>query len=393
MWITAAEATKLLDVTNQTLYAYVSRGLIRSEQVPGQPRVRRYSREDVERLRRRSEERRDPEKAAGRALQWGMPILESAISLIAEGNLYYRGHEVGSIVRARSVEETARLLWTGSFDGPAFGRVPAARIPSRDAGLPFVARAESALPLFAARDPLAFDLRAASVVQTGWRILNHLASIAAGRAIEGPIESALASAWGLRGTRGETIIRAALISCADHELNVSAFTARCIASAGANPYAVVTGALCALEGARHGGVAARVDALLDELRRSRDLRAAIAERLRRGDAMDGFGHKLYGSGDPRAARVLTLVEESWGRSKELTFVRSVVSAAEEVLGERPNLDFALVATQRVLGLPPGAALTIFAIGRTMGWIAHAIEQYATGAIIRPRAKYVGVVPS
>src|SRR4029450_6791426 len=92
-WMSATDASRALGVNRSTLYAYVSRGFVRSEAQAGRSRERRYSREDVEALRRRTEERRDPEKAARRALHWGVPVLESAITLIADGRLYYRGYE------------------------------------------------------------------------------------------------------------------------------------------------------------------------------------------------------------------------------------------------------------------------------------------------------------
>src|SRR5215217_3130886 len=149
MWISAADATKLLDITPQTLYAYVSRGLIRSEAVPGQPRMRRYAREDVERLQRRGEERRDPSKAAARALQWGVPVLESSITLITEGKLYYRGKDVAELALTQSIMEVASLLWASSFQNVG-------RASARPSTLPFIAHAQSVLPIASSRDPLAF---------------------------------------------------------------------------------------------------------------------------------------------------------------------------------------------------------------------------------------------
>ena len=384
-WLDAKEATKLLDVSRATLYAYVSRGFIRSEAVPGKPRERRYAREDVERLRMRAEERRNPEKTAENALRWGVPVLESSITLIDDGALYYRGHDVAALAREKSVEEVASLIWTGAFDSDIFDtplHVVAGSAATNH--VPFVNRAQSILPLVAARDSLAWDLRPRSVAQTGWRILNLLASVAAEtRELEATIDETLAKAWAPKGTK---LIRAALILCADHELNVSAFTARCIASANANPYAAVVGGLAALEGTKHGGATARIEALFDELRRVRDLRKSLSERLRRGEVIEGFGHPLYANGDPRATMLLDLLP----KSKELAFARSLAAAGYEILGERPTIDFALVAMSRALSLPPGAPLTIFAIGRTIGWIGHAIEQYAQDAMIRPRARYVGV---
>jgi citrate synthase len=389
-WLDATEATRLLGVSRATLYAYVSRGYVRSEPVPGTPRARRYAREDVERLRVRGEERRDPEKAAAHALRWGVPILESGITLIANGKLYYRGHDAAELARTRSVEEVAALIWTGSFDTDLFD-TPLHVVGGESAeDIPILNRMQSVLPLVAARDPLAFDLRPRGVAQTGWRIVNLLTSIAAeSRELEPTVEETLARALVKEGSpnakRAPELIRTALILCADHELNVSAFTARCVASADSNPYAVVLAGLAALEGAKHGGATERVEDLFDELRRSRDPKKALADRLRRGTGIDGFGHKLYPDGDPRAALLLSQLP----KSKELALAQKVAEAAESVVGEKPNLDFSLVALARSLNLPRGAALGLFAIGRTIGWVAHAIEQYAQATMIRPRAKYVG----
>ena len=394
-WISAADASRVLRVSRATLYAYVSRGYVRSQALPGSSRERRYSGDDVERLRRRTEERRDPDKAAARALQWGLPILESSITLIDGHRLYYRGYDAVVLARSRSLEDVASLIWSGRFDG-AFSAAPphrgwAAGPPDDDS--PFVARAQSMLAAASARDPLAFDLRATGVALTGWRILNLLTRTATrSDAVVGTIDQTLAAAWSV-SARGVDLLRSALILCADHELNVSSFTARCVASAGSNPYAVVMAGLAALEGTRHGGVSARVESMLESMRRARHLPAAFGERLRRGEIIDGFGHPLYRNGDPRAAALLDLLRDRYAKSAELAFVLDVAGAAVSVTRERPTIDFALAALARVLRLPSGSPLTLFAIGRTIGWIGHAIEQYATGQLIRPRAKYVGAVPA
>jgi citrate synthase len=209
----------------------------------------------------------------------------------------------------------------------------------------------------------------------------------------GPVapDRLLAQAWHVPA-RGTRLLRAAIILCADHELNVSSFTARCVASAGSSPYGVVMAGLAALEGTRHGGMAARVDAMLDEMRRLRP-RRAIDDRLRRGDSIDGFGHPLYPDGDPRAAALLAMLREHYPHSRERAAVQAVADAAAAIIQDRPTIDFALAALARVLRLPTGAPLMLFAIGRTIGWIGHAIEQYATGQLIRPRARYVGAMPT
>jgi citrate synthase len=390
IWVGAAEAARMLDITRATLYAYVSRGRIRSEPGPGASRARRYSRDDVERLRRRAEERRDPDKVAAHALQWGMPVLESAITLIADDTLYYRGHDAVGLARDATVEAVASLVWTGRLDGrrPDLAPSKVARL-SLPKSAPFLVRAQAMLALASADDDQAFDLRQDAVVRTAWRILDLLVAAEVSRDRRS-IDVALARGWHVRAG-GESLIRAALILCADHELNVSAFTARCVASAGSNPYAVVTAGLSALEGIKHGGSTARVEATLAAMRRERSLRSALAERVRHGQRIDGFGHPLYRQGDPRAAALLEMLGRRYPKSPELRYTRDFARAAAALTGEHPNVDFALGALSRVLGLPPGSGLTVFAIGRTIGWIGHAIEQYAVDQIIRPRAKYVGMV--
>ena len=396
-WIGAGDAARLLGVSRATLYAYVSRGFVRSQATPGSSRERQYSRDDLERLRRRTEERRDPDKAASRALHWGTPTLESSISLIDGARLYYRGHDAVTLSQSRSVAEIASLIWTGRFDTVfKVDRRDRGRVDDKTArDLRFVARAQCRLALAGGRDPTAFDLRPGGVAQTGWRILHLVAGAGAGAAVSSvrtPIERRLARAWRVDPGAAD-VLRSTLILCADHELNVSSFTARCVASAGSTPYAVVVAGLAALEGTRHGGASARVESMLESMRGERHLRTAIADRLRRGEAIDGFGHPLYRDGDPRAAALLDLLRDRYPRSPDLRFVLEIVEAAASGVLEKPNLDFALAAVARVLRLPQGSPLTLFAIGRTIGWIGHAIEQYETGQLIRPRAKYVGVVPA
>jgi citrate synthase len=406
LWLDASVAATKLGVSRPTLYAYVSRGLIRSQPMPGSSRAHGYAREDVERLRRRAEARRDPTQAAAHALEWGIPVLESSITFIDGRSLFYRGHDVVTLARTRSVEDIASLIWTGEFGrrlGSATATVSPPPLP-RDAS--FITRAQTWLAAAAGHDASAVDLRAPSVAQSGWHMLHLLTDAAIGsgaRAKAGEtIDQRLARAW-RTGPGGAEILRAALILCADHELNVSSFTARCVASAGSTPYAVVIAGLSALEGFRHGGAGARVEAMLDGMRsefagrrrgdQERALRRALAVRLRRGETVGGFGHPLYPEGDPRARALLDLMRTHIADSDDLSYVDAFAEAATSLMREAPNVDFALAALGRVLRLPPGAPLMVFAIGRTVGWIGQAIEQYATGQLIRPRARYVGPAPT
>lgn len=389
-YMTAKEAAQTLGVSLPTLYAYTSRGQLQSETVPGRPRESRYPREDVERLRERKETRRDPAKAAERGLHWGSPVLASGVTLIQDGRLYYRGRDVMKLAETATLEQTAELLWGGFGEGAALrlpkGFVARLRRQIRD---PY-ARIQAALPVAAAMDSVAYDLRPSAVRQAGARILRLAAALIASEAVHGPVHVALARAWAPRRADAAEAIRAALVLAADHELNVSAFTARCAASAGASVYDVVAAALATLKGIRHGGESERVMALFEEIGSPGRARALIARRLRLGERVPGFGHPLYPDGDPRAAFLLRLA--SRGAKNEMRMVKSVWRAASGLLNEWPNLDFGLGALARAYGLPARAPLILFALGRMTGWIAHAMEQYATGELIRPRARYTGPAP-
>jgi citrate synthase len=371
-YLTAAQAAGALGVTRATLYAYASRGQLRSERVPGRTRERRYLRQDIERLRDRKEARRDPAKAAAKGLEWGSPVLESGITLIRDGRLYYRGQDAIQLAERASVEAVAELLWQGPFDA-AHVRPP--RLAGKTNALSLC---QAALPLAGAAHLAGYDLRPDAVRRTGARILGLMASIIARRDVRGPIHTA----WGPKV--GE-VVRAALVLCADHELNVSAFTARCAASAGASPYDVVAAALATLKGHRHGGQSERAAAMLLEPR-------AIESMLRRGETVPGFGHPLYPHGDPRAEMLLRLTEASRNRAAWRR-VRDVANTGREVLGLHPTLDFGLAAISLAYRLPEHSPIILFALGRTVGWIAHAIEQYSSGQLIRPRAHYSGPLPS
>jgi citrate synthase len=188
------------------------------------------------------------------------------------------------------------------------------------------------------------------------------------------------------------VIRAALVLSADHEFNASTFAARVVASTGANLHGATIAGLAAINGPRHGGLTRRVSALFDSLKGEADLDAALARRLAAGQDLPGFGHPLYPDGDVRAAVLLELLRATVKEQPELTIADRLALAGERLIGRKPNLDFATVTIERVLGLPSDSALSMFLLGRTVGWIAHAIEQ-ADGSLIRPRARYTGPRPT
>ncbi len=394
-YMTAKEAATLLGVKEATLYAYVSRGLIRSEAISDAPRQRLYLAEDVQKLAARKAQRRDPAKVAREALHWGTPMLESALTLITENTLYYRGYDAIRLARAHTLEEVAALLWTGTLEQAEqlFATKPllASRMwPGADAHLPTLQRLQVALALAATEDLSAYDLHPDAVAQTGARILWLMAAVAAAAdTFDTTIAGTLAQAW-QPGTAA--MLNAALILCADHELNTSSFTARVVASVEANPYAVVLAGLAALDGFKHGGQTKQATAFLREVGEPSRVRLVIAERLRRGERLPGFGHRLYPDSDPRAVALFSLLANAYPTSPALTLAHAVIREATAVTSGAPSIDFALAALEHILQMPYGTGLTLFAIGRTAGWIGHALEQYQGQRLIRPRARYIGVPP-
>ncbi|WP_029215172.1 citrate synthase family protein [Kallotenue papyrolyticum] len=400
-YLSAAEAARELGVSLPTLYAYVSRGLIRSLPGAGPSRARRYSAEDVRRLRERKAARRDPERAAATALRWGAPVLESALTLIADGRLYYRGQDATLLAVQHSFEEVVALLWTGDMAHAlrAALRGPY-RLPPRCRAvweqvrdLQPAERMAVALALAAPDDLPAWDARPVAQLQTATRIMGLLLAAALDE-LEAPLTpaQALAQRWAPTVPAAERLLTAALILCADHELNVSSFTARCVASAGASLYGALQAGLAALQGVRHGGHTERVAALLREIGAPAQAPAVVAARLRRGEAVPGFGHVLYPQGDPRAATLLQLIQQHLAESPAWALSAALVAAVAEITGEQPTIDLALVTLAETLALPPGAPLALFALGRAAGWLAHALEQATQAALIRPRARYSGPLP-
>jgi citrate synthase len=203
------------------------------------------------------------------------------------------------------------------------------------------------------------------------------------------VADSLAIALGAPPRRAARAIERTLILVADHELNASTFATRVVASTGADLYACVTGGLAALTGPRHGAFSDRVEALLDEVGEPDNARDAIQARTSRGEALPGFGHPLYPNGDPRVPLLFEVAEQFGVRSRRWVTLRAVLREMRRTEREPPNLDFGLVAVVHALGLPRGSATALFAVGRTAGWIAHALEQREAAYLLRPRAEYVG----
>jgi citrate synthase len=223
--------------------------------------------------------------------------------------------------------------------------------------------------------------------------LRLLTAIAANTpsAIAGIAET-LQQSWLPQQPQAVKFIKTALILCADHELNVSSFTARCVASARSTPYQVVIAGLAALQGARHGRETERFEVFLEEVGSPAQAQVAVVNRLKRGESVPGCGHPLYPQGDPRAKVLLQMTQENYPEAPVVALVTAIGEAAQAVMGEYLTLDAGLVTVSQALNLPPGGAITLFALGRTIGWIGHALEAYEDNRLIRPRAKYVGTPP-
>jgi citrate synthase len=222
--MSAAEAAAELGISRATLYAYVSRGMIRSSSDDGGLRTRSYSAADVRTLKQRQETRRDPVKAAEGVLDWGTPIRESALTLIEDGCLYYRGKDAVRLAQDLSVEQAAALLWLGSEDESArlFAHEPATLRPAaRDliAAIPGALafdRFQVALPLLAMEDLEAYDLRAEHVAVSGARLLKRMVLLATDSSAAAPgasIAETLARSWQRRLSVGSELLSAALVYC------------------------------------------------------------------------------------------------------------------------------------------------------------------------------------
>jgi citrate synthase len=401
--LSSAEAAARLGVKPATLYAYVSRGLLRSRR-DGPGRGSSFDLAEVERLARRGRGRRGgPDGATEIAIA-------SRLTAIEDGRLRYRGLDAVELSATRSFEEVASWLWTGDFaaaGGHAWRADPAAvRVATRaQAALPRrtlpLERLQVIAAALAAADELRFELHPEAAVTTAEALIAGLVEAlpaagggdapAAGERIAGRLWRRLAAGPPEAGM-GQAL-EAALVLVADHELAASTLAARIAASVRANPYAVVAAALGVVSGALHGGASLGAEALLAEVGRPADAASVIGERLRRGERLPGFGHFVYAGEDPRAVALLALVRQAaagtTAGSARLQAVEAVLDAGRQRRLPAANVDFALAALTHLGGMVRGAAEAIFAVGRVAGWLAHAFEEYQRATPIRLRATYTG----
>ncbi|HEV2634890.1 MAG TPA: citrate synthase [Actinocrinis sp.] len=418
-----------LGVKPETVYAYVSRGLLHSVREQG-GRGSWFDQAEVDALAARSRLGRqeppgqaDPQGRSGLAAGGrgaaGQPVIATGLTQMKDGKLYYRGLEVARLARTESFESVVGLLWTGSLGRPPTFAAPAATVQivrTVRAALPASARLTDLLRIVpavgSATDPLRFDTRPGPVVAAAATLIAMLidalpyadGSDACGRTAEraqsAESPSLARRLWPKLTARTATperikALNAALIVLADHDLAVSTLAGRVAASARAHPYAVVSAALGAFDGPLHGAAGSHSYRLLADALASGDPVGAYADRLRTQGWVEGFGHPAYPDGDPRATVLLDLLDQSATLRPELRAVaESLIETAHRHGRDLPNVDFALPVLTHVYEMVPDAGEVIFIVARTAGWIAHALEEYEEPPLrFRYQGTYRGPAPT
>ncbi|MFD0549883.1 citrate synthase [Streptomyces rectiviolaceus] len=397
--LSTKEAAELLGVKPETVYAYVSRGQLSSRRGPGS-RGSTLDAEEVESLARKN--RREPAATSAS----GELSVRTRITLIDKDRYYYRGVDAMEMALAYSYEEVAEWLWTGVMR-------PGIRFTAPKETVGAARRAIDALPEHsgptdrlrvaaisaAAADPLRFDLSEEAVIGTARTLIPTLVTalppVSRAHRDEGPLAHRL---WArLTGRRPNDAslhaLDTALALLVDHDLAASTLAVRVAASARAHPYAAVSAGLGVLEGPLHGaasGLAHRM--LLDVLDRG-SAAPVVADELRAGRRIPGLGHRLYPGDDPRAEALFALLEAIPKAGPALAAARAVVATTARHTDLHANVDLALAVLTASSGMPAEAGETIFAVARTAGWIAHALEEYEERPLrMRPSGQYVGLRP-
>lgn len=391
--VEASEAARLLGISRASLYVYVSRGLVRSVPDPSNGKSCLYATADIRDLQARKKLARRPRVAAATALDHGLPVLQTSITRIEGNHCYYRSMEAVAFSRQATLEDAARLLWATPADDDPFTGMQFD--PGRIAGWQASARMSSTwratdramllLSLVAPLEARRFGRPGPEAFRDAARVVAALAAALSGSSspITGPIHRAVSVAW--HRPKAADVVRRALVLLADHELNASAFAVRVVASTGTSLTGSTLSGLAAMSGPRHGGATESLRSLLGEIETVGDAGRVVEERLGRGETIPGFGKSVYRDQDPRGVELASAVK----LDRTMT---SLLRCARALTGEGPNVDFGLLAVERAHDLPAGAALALFALGRSVGWIAHAFEQRASGKLIRPRAEFVPEPP-
>jgi citrate synthase len=395
----AAEAAARLGVKRQTLYAYVSRGML-PRTVAADGRTSLFDADEIDRFART---RRGDGGEDGQL----RTLLSSTITRIDDDGLLVRGKDLIDLVdEGASFVDVVELLWDGqpgeawpgSAEVCARGAVPGAAHLADALRSSLLDELRIVVALLSAGDPLRHDLSDRSIRSVGRRLVTAMAvglSGPSGATGTGHEPDLVEQLWRRLTSVGpepaeRAALDAALALLVDHGLAGSTFAARIAASVRADPYSAVSAALGVLGGPLHGAASGAVHELFLDAERSGDAAAAVGAARRRLGSFPGFGHRVYQRQDPRYGALMTMVETAWAGDRRLETVRRV----RELVGERSdalaNVDLALGALTFLAGMPVDAGEVVFAIGRTAGWLAHAQEEYGeTPLRFRARARYAG----
>ncbi|SEB07788.1 citrate synthase [Variovorax sp. YR216] len=377
-WISMDDACRQLDVRPQTLYAYVSRGKLEVMPDPADSRRSLYRAEDVEALSRRKQAGRKRETVATNTLYGTEPSIPTALSTFYRGRVFYRGHDAVQLAQSATLEEAAQLLWAAEkpVDFTAAG---ATRPPQAGRSAAF-----TSLGALAAVSHSTSGRMTRVLHEEAEDLVGHVACAFGAQPGTQPLHRRFATGW-RQPARVAEVLRVAMVLMVDHELTSSAFVARIAASTGASLAACLLAGLTTLSGPLHGDASGRVRALFGEVERLGE-DAVLGHYLSTGLPLPGFGHHIYPEGDPRAAALFAMFEPPEAISR-------FIEKAQALTGLKPNIDLALAALVARMRLPQDSAFGLQATARSIGLLAHSLEQLSAPQVIRPRGRYVGVNPN
>ncbi len=378
--MTAAQAAARLGVKRQTLYAYVSRGLLhRTVALDGRSSM--FDPHEVEQFRMRGADREDGELRT---------LIATSITRVDDDQLLVRGQDLVELVRkGTSFVEVADLIWQGG-DGETWPAVE----PELTTTMSGLDGLRSLVAQASHTDPLRHDLSERTVRACGRRMITTMASGLPPKQ-KGRSTDLVEMLWRrLTPRRGSIEERAtldlALALLADHGLASSTFAARVAASVRADPYSVVSTGMGAVGGLLHGAASAAVHELIADAKSRGDIAAAVGDVVRRIGRVPGFGHTVYSRQDPRYGALMAQVMHAWADDPRLAHIHRLRDVAGDRHGMLPNVDLALGAMTWLSGMDADAGESIFAVARTVGWIAHALEEYGETALrFRTIARYLG----
>jgi citrate synthase len=409
-YVRGSEAAALLGVKPQTLYTYVSRGVIKSLPTP-RGRRHLYLRADIEKLRARPRARSAPGVAAASAMYAGEPIIQTSITDITSAGPRYRGRLAAELASAAlPFENVAEFLWTGELHEdepvlwnleplPAEARKLTAAL-RRSRGNAPIAHIFSlfALSIGMARGPRLERLRSSSTVLAARQLIQAFAGcfgylsprhayVPCGSAE--PIAAAVLRASGIgRSEEKLRLLNGLMVLLADHELSPATFAARVAASSGADLHSCLVAAIETSSGRKIAEIYDRTEDFLRGAKSKGELIRRVRELQASGRSPPGFNQPIYPHGDPRAPYVFDLVRRANRSSRQLELVLAFLDEAESRFELKPRMEFGVVALAQALGFPRRAAAGLYIFSRVAGWVAHVIEQRLSSALLRPRAKFV-----